>query len=87
MSTATVSNSYKPSGDISAVFPSLSGKKPEPLPDRFRDLKLQHVEGKEEAMKRSWRRLLASLKGEVEEIKVKGSEVCVNLTNSYLTRR
>jgi hypothetical protein len=75
MSTVTTSNSHKPSGDISAVFPSLSGKKPEPLPDRFRDLKLQHARGKEDPLKGSWQRLLASLKGEIAEIKAKGSEV------------
>jgi hypothetical protein len=75
MSTVTTSNSHKPSGDISAVFPSLSGKKPEPLPDRFRDLKLQHARGKEDSLKWSWQRLLASLKDEIAEIKAKGSEV------------
>jgi hypothetical protein len=84
MSTATSSNSHKPSGDISAVFPSLSGKRPEPLPDRFRDLKLQHVRGKEDPLKRSWHRLLASLKDEIEEIKTKGSKVSMNLLNPFL---
>ncbi len=29
----------KEAGDISSVFPSLSGKKPDPLPPRFSDLK------------------------------------------------
>lgn len=75
MATAAVSNSHKPNGDISAVFPSLSGKKAEPLPDRFRDLKLSYVRGKEEVLQRSWHRLLASLKKEIEEIRTRSSEV------------
>ena len=75
MSTVTMSNSHKSSGDISAVFPSLSGKKPKPLPDRFREIKLQLVRGKEEALKKSWHRLLTSLKYEIEDIKARGSEV------------
>jgi hypothetical protein len=67
---------HKPSGDISAVFPSLSGKKLAPLPDRFRELKRQYMRGKEEALTTSWHRLLARLQDdEMEEIRVKGSSV------------
>jgi hypothetical protein len=75
MSTIARTGLAKPTGDISSVFPSLSGKKPEPLPDRFRDLKLQRIQGKEDALKQSWVRLLASLKEEIKEIKARGSEV------------
>ena len=75
MSTATMSNPHKSSGDISAVFPSLSGRKPEPLPDRFKDLKLQRIRGKEDPLKKSWHRLLASLKDEIADIKARGSAV------------
>ena len=75
ISTAIMSNPQKSNGDISAVFPSLSGKKPAPLPDRFRDIKLQLVRGKEEALKKSWHRLLLSLKDEIEDIKARGSAV------------
>lgn len=72
------------SADISAVFPSLSGKTPEPLPARFRDLKLHHIRGKEDDLKKSWDRLLASLKDEIEEVKSKGSEVSMVLVKSFL---
>lgn len=72
------------SADISTVFPSLSSKKPEPLPDRFRDLKLHHIRGKEDAWKKSWDRLLASLKDEIKEVKSKGSEVSMVLVKSFL---
>jgi hypothetical protein len=72
---ATTAKLHKPSGDISAVFPSLSGKKLEPLPDRFRELKRQYIRGKEEALTTSWHRLLARLQDEMEEIRVKGSSV------------
>ena len=74
--------SNKPTGDISSVFPSLSGKKPEPLPDRFRDLKLQRIQGREDALKQSWVRLLASLKDEIKEIKARGTEVSIVLSES-----
>ncbi len=72
---STATQTTKPIGDISAVFPSLSGKKPEPLPQRFSELKIQRIQGKEEALKQSWDRLLISLKHEIEEIKAKGSTV------------
>jgi hypothetical protein len=84
VSSAVVSSSHKTNGDISSVFPSLSGKKPEPLPDRFRELKLQYVRGKEEPLKRSWHRLLASLEDEIEEIRAKGSSVSMTITDLFL---
>lgn len=66
----------KESGDISSVFPSLSGKPPEPLPARFADLKKTLIRGNEDAVKASWQRLLTSLKSEVDEIKTHNSAVC-----------
>lgn len=72
---STATQTTKPTGDISAVFPSLSGKKPEPLPPRFAELKVQRIRGKQEALKRSWARLLVSLEKEIDEIKAKGSDV------------
>jgi hypothetical protein len=65
----------KEAGDISSVFPSLSGKAPEPLPARFSDLKKRLVAGKETAIKASWQRLLNSLREEINKIKVEGSNV------------
>ncbi|KAK5289664.1 hypothetical protein LTR99_001630 [Exophiala xenobiotica] len=65
----------KEAGDISSVFPSLSGKKPDPLPPRFSDLKRSLIKGNEEALTESWHRLLASLKTEIEEIRSEGSNV------------
>ncbi len=59
----------KDAGDISSVFPSLSGKAPDPLPARFSDLKKKLIGGHEDAVKASWLRLLASLREEVDEIK------------------
>ncbi|EAU33080.1 conserved hypothetical protein [Aspergillus terreus NIH2624] len=66
----------KAAGDISSVFPSLRPDyKPEPLPPRFRDLKLQYFEKHEKALTDSWNRLLPSLEEEVQKIKTKGSDI------------
>lgn len=66
----------KAAGDISSVFPSLRPDyKPEPLPPRFKDLKLQYFEKHEKALTDSWNRLLPSLEEEVQKIKTKGSDV------------
>ncbi|RAL12733.1 DUF1479 domain-containing protein [Aspergillus homomorphus CBS 101889] len=63
-------------GDISSVFPSLRPDyKPEPLPPRFRDLKLQYTQKNGDALKQSWERLLPSLEEEVHKIKAKGSDI------------
>ncbi len=66
----------KDAGDISSVFPSLSGKKPDPLPPRFADLKKSLIKGDEDVVTASWQRLLGSLKEEIEQIRTKGSDVC-----------
>lgn len=65
----------KDAGDISSVFPSLSGKQPEPLPARFSDLKKRLIKGNEDAVKASWHRLLVSLNEEIEQIKQHNSSV------------
>lgn len=76
-STSTAAQTTKASGDISSVFPSLRPDyKPEPLPPRFRELKLQFWEKNEKALRESWKRLLPSMQEEVEKIKAKGSDVC-----------
>ncbi|KAL2400930.1 hypothetical protein ABEF95_001834 [Exophiala dermatitidis] len=71
----TASTLTKEAGDISSVFPSLSGKKPDPLPPRFAELKKSLIRGNEEALTDSWHRLLSSLKREIEEIRSEGSDI------------
>ena len=71
----TVASLTKAQGDISSVFPSLTGKKPEPLPTRFRELKYQLAQGREHQLFGSWSRLLASLREEVDKVKQLGSKV------------
>ena len=65
----------KPSGDISSVFPSLSGATAPPLPQRFANLKAQLIQGHEEVLIDSWHRLLSDLREEREYIKNLGSKV------------
>ncbi|KAL1970946.1 hypothetical protein VTN77DRAFT_2780 [Rasamsonia byssochlamydoides] len=85
MATAASSSSRmtKAAGDISSVFPSLRPDyKPEPLPPRFRDLKLSLFKRNEEALKQSWKRLLRSLEEEVEIIRQRGSSIIPSVTYS-----
>ncbi|KIW75786.1 hypothetical protein Z517_10529 [Fonsecaea pedrosoi CBS 271.37] len=65
----------KEAGDISSVFPSLSGKKPDPLPPRFSALKKKLIKGNEDAITASWQRLSESLEREIAEIRSQGSNV------------
>ena len=74
VSTATTSTT-KAAGDISSVFPSLSGKASEPLPPRFQALKTQLSTGREKEVTDSWFRLLESLREEVRKTKALGSDV------------
>lgn len=71
----TASTLTKEAGDISSVFPSLSGKKAPPLPARYADLKKRLVQGKETEVVESWNRLLTSLRREVAEVKEKGNKI------------
>jgi len=70
-----VSTLTKEAGDISSIFPSLSGKKVLLLAPRYSELKKQLIQGKEEAVVKSWHRLQASLQGEITELKQKGNKV------------
>ena len=74
----------KEAGDISSVFPSLSGKAPEPLAARFGDVKRRLISGNEDAVTQSWHRLLASLKDEVAVVTKSGSSVscCDKIENA-----
>ena len=65
----------KEAGDISSVFPSLTGKTPPPLPARFGELKKGLIRGSEDAVKASWQRLLANLRHEIDEIKKNDTSV------------
>ncbi|OAP57023.1 hypothetical protein AYL99_09135 [Fonsecaea erecta] len=65
----------KEAGDISSVFPSLSGKKSDPLPPRFSALKKTLIKGNEDAITASWHRLSKSLAREIAEIRSEGSNV------------
>lgn len=78
----TTSNSAHPSkaaGDISSVFPSLSGADSAPLPPRFAALKRRLIHGHEDRVRDSWHRLVADLRGEIEVIKALGSKVVPEL--------
>lgn len=65
----------KRTGDISDSFVSLSGVERAPLPDRFRQLKLELVRGREKEIVASWNRLLRTLREENEIIANKGTAV------------
>lgn len=75
LATVSITNNTKAAGDISSVFPSLSGTKSQPLPSRFAELKARLIRGNEEQLTQSWQRLLESLQGETETIKASGSEI------------
>ena len=67
----------KEAGDISSIFPSLKPDyQPIPLPVRFKELKLSFFRKNEEALKRSWERLVRTLEDEVETIGKRSSSVC-----------
>ncbi|KAL8692497.1 MAG: hypothetical protein Q9218_002500 [Villophora microphyllina] len=72
---ASISSPSKPTGDISSVFPSLSGAAPSPLPPRFVDLKKRLIRGHEDAITESWHRLLAALQHKRGEVKTLGPKI------------
>ncbi|KXX77658.1 Uncharacterized protein YbiU [Madurella mycetomatis] len=74
----------KAEGDISDSFASLSGRKAQPLPDRFRELKLRLVNGHEDVIIASWKRLLVTLKKENEVISQAGSAIIPEVRFSHL---
>jgi len=68
---ATAAAETKPTrkeGDISSVFLSLSGVKPAPLDERFATIKKKLIQGHEEQVVASWKRLLTDLKKETDVI-------------------
>lgn len=70
----------KPAGDISSVFPSLSGVASAPLQPRFATLKSKFLKGNEEQLQASWDRLIKALKREVEEVSEMGIKVCYSFS-------
>lgn len=74
LATATAP-AKKKEGDISDAFASLSATERPPLPDRFRQLKLDLVRGREDKVAASWARLLGTLRKENEHIAREGSGV------------
>ncbi|KAL9003739.1 MAG: hypothetical protein Q9188_003403 [Gyalolechia gomerana] len=75
LTATTATAPSKPSGDISSVFPSLSGAASPPLEPRFADLKKRLIRGHDSQLQDSWCRLLGALQQEREEIKALGSTV------------
>jgi hypothetical protein len=65
----------KPPGDISSVFPSLSGKPVEPLPSKFKDIQARLTTGKQQVIAQSWNRLITSLDQCNSEIKSLGTGI------------
>lgn len=85
--SASLSNpatSKKPTGDISSIFPSLSGVQSAPLPPRFADVKSRLINGHEDAIRESWVRLLSALQKETEIIRAAGSGIVPELAFSDL---
>lgn len=74
----------KKEGDISSVFVSLSGVKPEPLPERFHKLKQSLIAGHEDAVIASWERLLAALRRENAIVAAKGPAVLPEVSFRHL---
>lgn len=72
---SSTTSSPKAAGDISSVFPSLSGVVSEPLPARFADLKARLIHGYEDRVRASWERLLSDLREETEIIRALGPSV------------
>lgn len=65
----------KREGDISDTFASLSKNTPPPLPERFRQLKLDLTRQHSRALIASWNRLLAALRRENELISRSGPSI------------
>ncbi|KAG4277611.1 hypothetical protein FPRO04_07388 [Fusarium proliferatum] len=76
----------KKEGDISDAFTSMSGVKREPLPDRYRQLKLKLLQGREDKIVQSWNKLLRELKRENEIVAKKGPGVVPQIELKDLER-
>ncbi|EWG53204.1 hypothetical protein FVEG_11682 [Fusarium verticillioides 7600] len=79
--------SAKKEGDISDAFTSLSGAQREPLPDRYRQLKLALLQGREDKIVQSWKKLLRELKRENEIVANKGPGVIPQIEFKDLEKR
>ncbi|KAF2993502.1 hypothetical protein E8E13_000618 [Curvularia kusanoi] len=81
--TVPLTRKDKKEGDISSVFTSFSGRKAEPLPDRFRDLKRSLTIGFEEQIQKSWDKLVEVLKFRTEEVAKKREAIIpqINFTD------
>lgn len=74
LATAATKHVPKREGDISSVFPSLSGQA-EPLPARIAELKTQLISHNPSEIISSWHRLLSHLRIEVEKVASAGSSI------------
>lgn len=84
--TAAIAQTQKRAGDISDAFASLSGGKAAPLDPRFATLKKRLIAGYEDAVIRSWNRLLAHLRSEVATVSKKGSAVIPTISYSDIQK-
>lgn len=75
MMTAAAAKPSKKDGDISDSFASLSGGGAVPLPDHYRQLKCDLIQGREKKVTDSWTRLLQELRKENAIVAAKGSAV------------
>lgn len=76
----------KKEGDISDAFMSMSGAKREPLPDRYRQLKVKLLQGREDKIVQSWNKLLRELKRDNEIVAKKGPGVVPQIEFKDLER-
>lgn len=63
---------------ISSMEPpvrSFYGSEPIPLPTRFATIKRRLIQGREEAIEASWRRLLVALRAEIDHIQSRGTDL------------
>jgi len=71
----TLNAGSKREGDISDSFASMSGQRRQPLPDRYRELKLSLVGGHEVDVMDGWKRLLKELRHENDIVATQKSGV------------
>jgi hypothetical protein len=71
-------------GDISDAFASMSGKEAVPLPDRYRELKLDLSADREEHIIGSWKRLLKVLRSENDIVAQRGPSIIPEVRFSHL---
>ncbi|TID26690.1 hypothetical protein E6O75_ATG01183 [Venturia nashicola] len=84
--TAATTQPQKRAGDISDAFASLSGGKAAPLDPRFATLKKRLIAGHEDAVVKSWNRLLAHLRSEVAVVSEKRSAIIPTISYSDIRK-